>query len=283
MVEQTKKLTVPGFVKKHQLGEKMSMVTAYDYTMAMLVERAGVDCILVGDSLGMVVQGHESTLPVTIDEMVYHTRCVARAVNKAMIIADMPFMSYQASHEDAVKNAGRLLQAGAQAVKLEGGEEIADLVWYLNKVGIPVMGHIGLKPQSINTMGGYKVQGKSKKQAQAILEDAEMLTDADVFSLLLEGIPIEVTQKIKETVEVPTIGIGSGPDCSGQVLVLYDILGANPDFKPKFVKNYARLDQVVVKALKKYHQEVQKGVFPEESHSTHQSLVEVKSLQKKKG
>ena len=269
--------TIKDIYKMHVQSEKISMVTAYDATMARLVDRSGVDIILVGDSLGMVVQGGNSTLNVDIDHMVYHTRCVSSAVEKALVMADMPFMSYQSSHEQAIENAGKLIRAGAQSVKIEGGEEMADLVWYLNKIGIPVMGHVGLKPQSIHTMGGYKVQGKTKVDADEIFNDAQALEEAGAFGLLLEGIPMEVAAEISNTVQIPTIGIGSGPDCSGQVLVVYDLLGANSEFKPKFVRQYMNLEKSVVKAIKSYVDDVRSGSFPSEAESTHRTLVEVKT------
>ncbi len=270
------KVTVPTLMKMYQQGDKITMITAYDYTIARLVDGAGTDMVLIGDSLGMVVQGHSSTLPVTIEELIYHTRCVAAGVKRAHVMADMPFMSYQASYEEAVKNAGLLLKAGAESVKLEGGEELADLVWYLTKIGIPVMAHVGLKPQSVHLMGGHKVQGKTKKEADQIIEDAKVLEEAGAFSLLLEGIPVEVADEITRSVQVPTIGIASGPKCSGQVLVVYDILGANPDFSPRFVKKYADLHSMTQKAFKDYIQEVKSGQFPAEEHSVHQNLVMVK-------
>lgn len=274
------KITVPKLFRMIRDGEKITMLTAYDYTMASLVDEAGVDMILVGDSLGMVIQGHSNTLPVTIDDVIYHTRCVAKAVKKAHVMADMPFLSYQASHEEAVLNAGLLIKAGAESVKLEGGEEMADLVWYMNKIGIPVMAHIGLRPQSIHTMGGYKVQGKSKTDADAIIKDALMFEEAGAFSLLLEGIPLEVAQTITSRVHIPTIGIGSGAGCSGQVLVVYDLLGTNPHFKPRFVKKYADLHEMSQKAIGEYIREVKESVFPSEEHSVRRDLVEIKGLKK---
>ena len=276
------KITVPKLLKMRQNGEKITMITAYDYTMASLVDEAGVDMILIGDSLGMVIQGCKDTLTVSIDELVYHTKCVAGGVSRAHIMADMPFLSYQVSHEEGVRNAGLLLKAGAESVKIEGGEEMADLVWYMNKIGIPVMAHIGLKPQSIHTMGGYKVQGKTKRDAEIILDDAKIMEEAGAFSLLLEGIPLEVAEQITQSVQIPTIGIGSGPHCSGQVLVVYDILGANPDFKPRFVKRYADLHTITQKAFSEYIQDVKSGAFPAEEHSVHRDLVAVKVEEKKK-
>lgn len=278
----TEKVTIPKLLKMHQIGEKISMLTAYDYTMATLADEAGVDMILVGDSLGMVVQGNANTLPVSIEDMVYHTRCVARGVHRAHVMADMPFMSYQVSHEMAVDNAGLLIKAGAESVKLEGGEEIGDLVWYLNKVGIPVMGHIGLKPQNIHTMGGYKVQGKTKMDGEGLLADAQVMEEAGAYALLLEGVTMEVAEKITATVQIPTIGIGAGPHCSGQVLVCYDVLGANPEFKPRFVKNYVDMHAITQNAFTEYIEEVKNGSFPTEGHSVHRDLVEIKGGAKNK-
>lgn len=278
--KKNEKVTVRTLRKLYQLGEKITMLTAYDYTLASLIDEAGIDMVLVGDSLGMVIQGHKNTLPVTIEDLIYHTRCVARGVKRSHLMADMPFMSYQVSQEEAVLNAGRLIKAGAESVKMEGGEEIADLVWYLNKVGIPVMGHVGLKPQSIHTMGGYRVQGKTKPEAESIIEDAKILEEAGAFSLLLEGIPMEVADKITSSVQIPTIGIGSGPYCSGQVLVIYDLLGASPSFRPRFVKEYANLHRTCQKAFKRYIKEVKEGTFPAEEHSFHRDLVEVRNIKK---
>lgn len=275
------KLTVPKLQQIYREGQKITMLTAYDYTFAQLIDEAGIDMVLVGDSLGMVVQGHANTLPVTIDDLIYHTRCVARGVSHAHIMADMPFLSYQVSHEEAVMNAGLLIKAGAESVKIEGGEEMGDLVWYMNKIGIPVMAHVGLKPQSIHTMGGYKVQGKARKDAEMILNDAKVLEEAGAFSLLLEGMPIEVAQKITEEVKIPTIGIGSGPHCSGQVLVIYDLLGANPSFKPRFVKAYADLHGTVQQAVAEFIREVREGEFPSEIHGVHRDLVEVREIRKR--
>lgn len=278
----SEKVTINDLRSLKHRNEKITMVTAYDYTMARLVDSAEVDIVLVGDSLGMVIQGEQSTLPVDLEHVIYHTRCVAKGIKHAHIMADMPFMSYQHNHEEAVKNAGLLLKAGAESVKLEGGEEMADLVWYMNKVGIPVMGHIGLKPQSIHTMGGYKVQGKSKFDADGIFNDAQTLEDAGAFALLLEGMPAELAAEITASVDIPTIGIGSGRDVGGQVLVIYDLLGANPDFKPRFVRQYANLHDTVQKAVKSYMHDVRNGSFPSEAESVHRNLVEVKNVQEKK-
>lgn len=270
--KMNEKITVPKLGRMAKAGEKITMITAYDYTMASLVDEAGIDMVLVGDSLGMVIQGHPNTLPVSIDDMVYHTRCVARGITRAHLMADMPFLSYQISHEEAVSNAGKLIKAGAESVKIEGGEEMADLVWYLNKIGIPVMAHVGLKPQSVHTMGGYKVQGKTTKDADAIINDAQVLEEAGAFSLLLEGLPVEVAQKITSVVSIPTIGIGSGPNCHGQVMVIYDLLGANPNFKPRFVKSYVNFHEVCIQAVGHYISDVREGMFPTEEHSVYREL-----------
>jgi 3-methyl-2-oxobutanoate hydroxymethyltransferase len=263
-------------------GEKLTMVTAYDYTMARIIDHAGIDMILVGDSLGNVIQGEANTLPVNIEHVVYHTRCVAKGVKRAHITADMPFMSYQVSMEEAIDNAGQLVKAGAESIKIEGGEEMADLVWYLNRIGIPVVGHLGLKPQSIHTLGGYRVQGKSKVEADEIFNDAKVFEESGASLLVLESIPTELAKEITESVKIPTIGIGSGPQCSGQVLVIYDLIGADPDFKPRFVKNYMNLNDSMGEALQNYISEVKAGTFPGERESVHRNLVEVKAVKKDK-
>lgn len=274
-----KKMTVSDIRSLYHKGQKITAVTAYDHTLAKIVDQSGIDIVLVGDSLGMVVQGHPNTLPVEIEHMIYHTRCVAGAVQCAHLVADMPFMSYQASPDAAIENAGELLKAGAQAVKMEGGEEIADLVEYLAKIGIPVMGHVGLKPQAIHALGGYKVQGKSKPEGDAIVEEAKILEEAGVYALVLESVPVEVAREITQTIKVPTIGIGSGPACSGQILVIYDLLGADPDFKPRFVRRYMNFYESVKNAVCSYIKDVQQGSFPSDSESFHRNLVEVKSVQ----
>lgn len=273
------KVTIKEIKDLYLRREKLTAVTAYDYTMARLMDASGVEMILVGDSLGMVVQGEKTTIPVEMEHMLYHTRCVAAGVKRAHLIADMPFMSYQASHEEAILNAGKLLKAGAESVKMEGGEEIADLIWYLGKVGVPVMGHIGLKPQSVLTMGGYRVQGKNKADADQIFNDAQVLEEAGCYALVLEGIPLEVAEEITRAVDIPTIGIGSGPECSGQVLVSYDLLGANEEFKPRFVRQYANLSDTIQSAMKGYIKDVKAGHFPAEQESVHRTLVEVKPIE----
>jgi 3-methyl-2-oxobutanoate hydroxymethyltransferase len=261
-------ITIQDFLKKKEDGKKITMLTAYDYPFAQIVDEAGIDAILVGDSLGMVVQGRENTLPVTMDEMIYHTKIVSRAVKNAFVIGDMPFMSYQASVEDAVRNAGRFLkEAGASAVKIEGGAEIAEHIRAMTRSDIPVMAHIGLTPQSIHRMGGYKVQGKTEDAAQKLIEEAHIVEYAGAFSLLFEAIPQELAKKITEELSIPTIGIGAGPFCDGQVLVLHDVIGMFERFIPKFVKRYANLKEEALKAVKSYKDDVEQGRFPSEDQS----------------
>jgi 3-methyl-2-oxobutanoate hydroxymethyltransferase len=262
------KTTIQDFLKKKAEGKKITMLTAYDYPFAQIVDEAGIDAILVGDSLGMVVQGLENTLPVTMEEMVYHTKLVTRAVKNAMVIGDMPFMSYQTGVADAVRNAGRFLkEAGAAAVKLEGGAEVADRIRAMTRSDIPVMAHIGLTPQSIHRMGGYKVQGKTGEAASRLIEEARIAEDAGAFSLLLEAIPLGLAGRITEELSIPTIGIGAGPHCDGQVLVLHDVIGMFERFVPKFVKRYANLKEAALKAVRDYREEVEKGVFPSDETS----------------
>jgi 3-methyl-2-oxobutanoate hydroxymethyltransferase len=260
--------TIQDFLKKKKEGKKITLLTAYDYPFAQIVDEAGIDVILVGDSLGMVVQGLDTTLPVTMDEMIYHTKMVKRAVKNAMIIGDMPFMSYQVSVSEAVKNAGRFLkEAGASAVKLEGGSEVTEHIRACTQSDIPVMAHIGLTPQSIHRMGGYRVQGKTEEAAKRLMEEAHTIENAGAFSLLLEAIPMQLAKKITEKLSIPTIGIGAGPFCDGQVLVLHDILGLFERFVPKFVKPYADLKNNALSAIRKYKEEVEKGEFPADEHS----------------
>jgi 3-methyl-2-oxobutanoate hydroxymethyltransferase len=260
-------MTVPEFYKYKQGGKKLVLVTAYDALFARIVEQAGIDIILVGDSLGVVVQGRSNTLAVTMEDMLYHTGMVAKAAQRSFVIGDMPFMSYQANQEDAVRNAGRLLQAGAAAVKLEGGGIVADRVQAMTSVGIPVMGHLGMTPQSVHQYGGYRVQGKGKDRADALVEDARALQAAGAFAVVLEAIPAALARKITESLTVPTIGIGAGPHCDGQVLVLYDLLGLFDDFMPKFVRPYAHLKADALQALRRYKEEVEQHKFPAESES----------------
>lgn len=262
------KITVHDLLKKKAEKRKITMLTAYDYPFAKIVDEAGIDGIIVGDSLAMVVQGLENTLPVTMDEMVYHTKIVARAVNNAIVIGDMPFMSYQASIEDAVRNAGRFLkEAGASAVKIEGGAEVAEHIRAMTKSDIPVMAHIGLTPQSIHRMGGYKIQGRTKEAAERLIEEAHITEDAGAFSLILEAIPAELAARITKELTIPTIGIGAGPSCDGQVLVLHDVIGLFERFLPKFAKRYVNVKDEVLRAIKNYKEEVENGLFPSDEHS----------------
>ena len=260
-------MTVPDFHKRKRDGKQLVVVTAYDALFTRIVEQADIDIILVGDSLGVVVQGKPNTLSVTMEEMLYHTTMVAKAAQRAFVIADMPFMSYQASREDAVRNAGRLLQAGAAAVKLEGGGMMADRVQAMTSAGIPVMGHLGMTPQSVHQYGGYRVQGKESDRAEGLLGDARTLQAAGVFSLVLEAIPASLAKRVTEALAIPTIGIGAGPHCDGQVLVLYDLLGLFDDFVPKFVRPYAHLKADALQALRRYKEEVEQRKFPAESES----------------
>ncbi|MEK7215426.1 MAG: 3-methyl-2-oxobutanoate hydroxymethyltransferase [Chloroflexota bacterium] len=260
-------------------GERIAMLTAYDYPSARFVEAAGVPMILVGDSLGMVVLGYTSTIPVTMDDMVHHVKAVVRGTQKAMVVADLPFLSYQASADDAVRNAGRMLQeAGAQAVKLEGGEPMAATVRRLTQVGIPVQRHIGLTPQSVNQFGGYRVQGKTVSAAAQLVRDAEALQAAGAFSVVLEGVPAELAALITQRLTIPTIGIGAGPQCDGQVQVFHDMLGYYPDFTPRHAKQYARLGDVIKEAVASYIAEVAGGSFPGTEHSISMSAGTLAAL-----
>ena len=262
------KVTINDFLKKKSEGQKITMLTAYDYPFAKIVDESGVDAILVGDSVAMVVQGIENTLPVTMDEMIYHTKMVSRAAERAMVIGDMPFMSYQVSVEEAVRNAGRFIkEGGAQAIKIEGGSEVAEKVAAMVRSDIPVMAHIGLTPQSIHRMGGYKVQGRTEEAKRQLLEDAKVLEEAGAFSIVLEAIPMDLAREITSTLTIPTIGIGAGPYCDGQVLVIHDLLGLFERFIPKFVKRYANLKSDAINAVRQYIEEVNKGEFPSEEHS----------------
>jgi 3-methyl-2-oxobutanoate hydroxymethyltransferase len=263
-----RRVTVPAVRAMKTRGERIAMITAYDATFAQMLDEAGADMLLVGDSLGMVVQGLDSTLPVTVDEIIYHTRAVARGARRAMVIGDMPFMSWQLSLEQALKNAGRFLsEGGAQAVKLEGGVEAADTIRKLVSVGIPVVGHVGLLPQSVHAMGGFRVQGKTIEAAQRVLDDARAVAEAGAFALVLEGIPSDLAARITAELEIPTIGIGAGASCDGQVLVCYDMLGLTPNLRPKFVKRYAELFAAGKQAAATYCEEVKAGVFPGEEHA----------------
>ncbi|MDI6892814.1 MAG: 3-methyl-2-oxobutanoate hydroxymethyltransferase [Actinomycetota bacterium] len=262
-----KRVTVNTLVEMKQNGDKITMLTAYDYITSGLLDELGIDIILVGDSLGMVVLGYETTLPVTMEEMLHHTRAVARAAKRSMVVGDMPFMSYQISPEEALYNAGRFLkEADAQAIKLEGGEEICPMISKMVEVGIPVMGHLGVTPQSVHQMGGYGVQGREEEAAKKMIADAKALEEAGAFSIVLEKIPSELAKKITEAVTVPTIGIGAGSHCDGQVLVTQDLLGMFEKFVPKFVKQYAKLSNDIRSAISSYIKEVKAGEFPGEEH-----------------
>jgi 3-methyl-2-oxobutanoate hydroxymethyltransferase len=262
-------MTIPEFKRHKQDKKKLIVVTAYDALFTRIVEQAGVETILVGDSLGVVVQGKANTLSVTMDDMLYHTKLVVGAAQRALVIGDMPFMSYQASSEEAVRNAGRFLQIGATAVKLEGGAVVADRVAAMTSIGIPVMGHLGMTPQSVHRYGGYKVQGKESDHAKVLLNDAKALEAAGVFAIVLEAIPTELAKTITEQLTIPTIGIGAGPHCDGQILVLYDLLGLFDEFVPKFVKPYAHLKAEALQALRRYKEEVEEGKFPSDTESYH--------------
>lgn len=264
------KITVPEIRGMKGRGEKITALTAYDYCFARILDEAGIDILLVGDSLGMVIQGHENTLPVTMDDMVYHTRVVVRGRKRALVVADMPFLSFQVSVEEARRNAGRLVQeGGAEAVKLEGGVGMLPAVKGVAEMGIPVMGHVGLTPQWIHQFGGYRVQGKEKASGEAIVRDALALEEAGAFAVVLEGIPMDLAKGITERLSIPTIGIGAGVHCDGQVLVVHDMLGLYDRFSPKFVKRYADVKGVMIKAVKDYVAEVRGRTFPGEKHSFH--------------
>jgi len=262
-------VTIPDFRKRKAEGRKIVVVTAYDALFTRIAEEAGLEVLLVGDSLGVVVQGKKDTLSVTMDDMLYHTRLVAGAAQRALVIADMPFLSYQVSVEEAVRNAGRFLQAGAAAVKLEGGAAVVDRVAAMTRFGIPVMGHLGMTPQSVHQYGGYKVQGKAPDQAEVLLNDARALEAAGAFAVVLEAVPAILARTITQALAIPTIGICAGPACDGQVLVLYDLLGLFEEFVPKFVKPYAHLRADALQALRRFREEVEQGKFPTDSESYH--------------
>lgn len=246
----------------------IAMVTCYDFTFAKLVDRAEMDAVLIGDSLGNVVQGQTTTLPVTLDDIVYHTRAVCRGTSRAHVIADMPFLSYQTSPRDGVEAAGRILkESEAQAVKVEGGREFAPTIDRIVDAGVPVVGHLGLTPQSVHQTGGYRVQGGDDESGEALLEDARALEEAGIYALVLEMVPASLAAEVTEVVDVPTIGIGAGPDTSGQVLVLHDLLGLDTSFTPKFLKRYAELEGDVVDAVESFGEEVREGEFPQDEHS----------------
>lgn len=268
---QHKSITVPQLIAKKSRGEKIVSATCYDATFAKLLDPY-VDIVMIGDSLGMVIQGHENTLSVTLDDVLYHTRCVSRVSRQAHILADMPFMTYQANIDDALRNAGRLLkEGGAASVKMEGGESLAPLIARMTQIGIPVMAHIGLCPQSLHQMGGYKTQGRTRNAEAQLLADAKAVADAGAYAVVLEGITIEVAAAVTKAIAIPTIGIGSGPHCDGQVLVIYDLLGMNLDFQPRFLKQYATLADTITRATSQFAIEVRAGLFPTDAHALHQT------------
>lgn len=276
---ERKKIAITDLQNKKRDGRKITMLTAYDYPMARLVDEAGIDSILVGDSLGMVVLGMDSTVPVTMDEMIHHAKAVRRGTRYAFLIGDMPFMSYQVSKEEAVRNAGRFMkEAGCDAIKLEGGEEVLDATIAIVNAGIPVLGHLGLTPQTISKLGGFKVQGKDAKGANKILEQAIALERAGCFAIVLECVPDKLAQLITKKLAIPTIGIGAGPYCDGQVLVTNDMVGLFDRFVPKFVKQYVKLSDVISEGLKKYRDEVEKGIFPDAAHSFTIKEEEIKKI-----
>jgi 3-methyl-2-oxobutanoate hydroxymethyltransferase len=262
------RITINEIREMKRKGEKITMLTAYDYSTARIIDEVGIPLILVGDSLGMVILGYESTIPVTIDEMLHHTKAVVRGTRRAMVIGDMPFMTYHISIEDALRNAARFIQeGGAQAVKLEGGVTVAEKVKRIVECGIPVMGHIGLTAQSIHQLGGHKVQGKTPEAAARLLEDARVLEQAGAFAIVLETVPTPLATLITKSISIPTIGIGAGAGCDGQVLVINDMLGSFTDFVPKHAKQYVKLTDIIRKAVTEYDNEVKAGTFPTEKHS----------------
>jgi len=269
---QRKKVTTLTFRQKKERGEPITMLTAYDYPTASAMDGAGIDSNLLGDSLAMVVLGYENTLPVTMEEMLHHARAVARGAKSALLVGDMPFMSYQVNVDEALRNAGRFLQQGGMdAVKLEGGRERADAVKAITGAGIPVMGHLGLTPQSVHQLGGFRAQGKTATAAKRLLEDAKILEDAGAFSIVLESVPARLAEYISKQISIPTIGIGAGAGCDGQVLVTHDLLGLFDRFTPKFVKKYANLHEVMNKAFAEYIDEVETKQFPADEHTVEMS------------
>jgi len=270
--------TVQDILNMKKEKKKVSVITSYDYTLASLCDKSGIDVLLVGDSAGMVMLGYENTIPVTMDQMCMFTEAVSRARKNSLLVSDLPFMSYQASIEDAINNSGRLIKAGADAVKLEGGSVMAETISAIVDVGIPVMGHIGLQPQTTMLSQGYKVQGKTKDTAMRLIEDAKELEEAGVFSIALEMVSHEVAEIISETVSIPTIGIGSGVGCDGQVLVVQDLLGMYDKIKPKFAKRYMNLSEDIVKSLEIFKKDVESGVFPAAEHWFSMNEEELKKL-----
>jgi 3-methyl-2-oxobutanoate hydroxymethyltransferase len=279
---ERKKVMICDLAAKKRDGRKITMLTAYDYPMARIVDDAGIDVILVGDSLGMVVLGYDSTVPVTMDEMIHHAKAVRRGTKYAFLIGDMPFMSYQVSKEEAIRNAGRFMkEALCDAVKLEGGDEVLDVTRAIVDAGIPVMGHLGLTPQTVSKLGGFRVQGKDRESAEKIIDQALRLEKAGCFAIVLECVPDKVAKLITEKLRIPTISIGAGPDCDGQVLVINDMVGLFDRFVPKFVKQYIKLSSLISEALKKYKEEVESGKFPGPEHTFTIKAEELKELKKR--
>lgn len=279
---ERKKFTMTDFRDKKREGKKITMLTAYDYPMARLVDEAGIDSILVGDSLGMVVLGYDSTVPVTMDEMIHHSKAVRRGTRYAFLIGDMPFLSYQVSKEEAIKNAGRFMkEAGCDAVKLEGGYDVCEATRGIVEAGIPVLGHLGLTPQSVSKLGGYKVQGKDAESAKRILDEAKELEKSGCFAIVLECVPDKVAKLISEQLKIPTIGIGAGAYCDGQVLVTNDMVGLFDRFLPKFVKQYVKLSISILDGIRKFKDEVEKGIFPDKEHSFTIKEEELRKLKKR--
>ncbi len=275
--------TVQDILNMKKEKKKISVITSYDYTLASLCDKSGIDVLLVGDSAGMVMLGYENTIPVTMEQMCMFTEAVSRARENSLLVSDLPFMSYQASIEDAIKNSGRLIKAGADTVKLEGGSIMAETISAIVDVGIPVMGHIGLQPQTTMLSQGYKVQGRTKDTAMRLIDDAKELEEAGVFSIALEMVSHEVAEIISETVSVPTIGIGSGVNCDGQVLVVQDLLGMYDKIKPKFAKRYMNLSEDIVKSLENYKKDVESGTFPAAEHWFSMNEEELKKLREQIG
>lgn len=267
-MSSNKKITTTVIQQRKLEGKTITMLTAYDFSMAKFLDDAQIDMLLVGDSLGNVILGYDSTLPVTMEDMIHHGKAVCRGAKRAMVVVDMPFMSYQVSTEQAIANAGRIMkETGAQAVKLEGGREFANAVKGIVAAGIPVVGHLGLTPQSVHSLGGFKVQGKEEKGAQKLLDDAKILEESGAFAVVLECVPDLLAQKVTQEIGIPTIGIGAGVHCDGQVLVINDLLGLYPGFAPKFVKQYASLHLEVAQAVSGYKKEVEERAFPAAEHS----------------
>lgn len=277
------KITVRTILEKKRKGEKISALTAYDYSSALIVDNAGIDIILVGDSLGNTILGYENTLSVTMKDMLHHVRAVARGRKRSLLIADMPYMSFHINPQETVRNASLFVRAGAEGVKIEGGKKRIDMVKALLDAEIPVMGHIGLTPQSINIFGGYRVQGKELDSAKALIEDAIALEEAGVFSIVLESIPAEISKIITNSLKIPTIGIGAGAFCDGQILVFHDLLGLTPGYLPKFVRKYADLQKIIDSSIKSYIEDIKNGKFPDENESYHLSDEIKENLEKEYG